>query len=144
MKATNIYCMYAMCQSLLQVLKILPLRIFLDYCERQPKKQAVTMEFYEDRCKKRYYRASGKKEYLHQAWETRKNFTKMTIKLSPKGGQNLIRQIMQGGTFQIEDRLCVQRPNPRKRMESPKQLQVVQYGQSKEFLVPRREQYIEQ
>lgn len=28
MKATNIYCMYTMCQSLLQALKILPLRIF--------------------------------------------------------------------------------------------------------------------
>lgn len=65
----------------------------------------------EGRCKHSNYGASRQKEHLVQAWETRKACAKrMTMKLSPKEGWNLTRQIMWDGAFWIEGQLHVQSP----------------------------------
>lgn len=56
-----------------------------------------------------YHRTSRQKEHLVQAWEAGRVFAKMTMKLCLKEEYNIIRQIVSGGTLQIE-KLDVQRP----------------------------------
>lgn len=78
--------------------KILPPRI-LRLNGEKAKEASSYGEFLGRQVKTQVHRASRQKEQLVQAWETRKVFAKMTMKLCPKKESNLIRQITRDGTF---------------------------------------------